>query len=117
MSCETLPFGSEFVAMKQATEYVRGLHYRLRMMGIPVNEPTFVYGDNQSVLVNTTVPLSQLKKKSNSIAFHFVWEGCARNEWRTTYINTLDNIANLLTKALPSGEKRNSFVKKLLWWL
>ena len=116
-SCETSTFGSEFVAMKQATEYARGLRYRLRMMGIPVNEPTFVYGDNQSVLANTTAPSSQLKKKSNSIAYHFVREGCARNEWRTTYINTLENVADLLTKALPSGEKRNSFIKKLLWWL
>ena len=45
-SCETSTFGSEFVAMKQATEYARGLRYRLRMMGIPVNKPAFVYGDN-----------------------------------------------------------------------
>ena len=33
---ETSTFGSEFVAMKQCTEYVRGLRYRMRMMGIPV---------------------------------------------------------------------------------
>ena len=78
-SCETSTFGSEFVAMKHATEYVRGLRYKLRMMGIPCSEPTYVYGDNQSVLANTTVPDSQLKKKSNSIAYHFVREGCARD--------------------------------------
>lgn len=36
-SCETSTFGSEFVAMKQATEYVRGLRYKLRMMGITVD--------------------------------------------------------------------------------
>ncbi len=35
-SCETSTFGSEFVAMKQACEYVRGLRYKLRMMGIKV---------------------------------------------------------------------------------
>jgi hypothetical protein len=32
-------FGSEFVAMKQATEYVRGLQHKLRMIGIIVDEP------------------------------------------------------------------------------
>ena len=116
-SCETSTFGSEFVAMKQATEYVRGLRYRLRMMGIPVSEPAFVYGDNQSVLANTTAPASMLKKKSNSIAFHFVREGSARDEWRTAYVNTLQNVADLLTKPLPSGDKRNGFIRKLLWWL
>ena len=112
-SCETSTFGSEFVAIKQATEYARGLRYKLRMMGITVDEPTFVYGDNQSVLANTTLPASTLKKKSNAIAYHFVREGCARDEWRTTYINTNDNVADLLTKPL-AGPKRSKFVRMLL---
>jgi len=116
-SCETSTFGSEFVAMKQATEYVRGLRYKLRMFGIPCEDPTFIYGDNQSVLANTSVPDSQLKKKSNSIAYHFVRDGCARDEWRTTYVNTHDNPADLMTKPLSAGEKRTKFVRMLLWWL
>lgn len=116
-SCETSTFGSEFVAMKQATEYVRGLRYKLRMMGITVDEPAFVFGDNQSVLANTMNPGSTIKKKSHSIAYHFVREGCARDEWRTAYINTAQNIADLLTKPLPSGEKRWYFVSKILHWL
>ena len=99
-SCETSTFGSEFVAMKQACEYIRGLRYKLRMMGIPCEEPCFIYGDNQSVLANTGNPDSQLKKKSCSIAYHFVREGCAANEWRTTYIRTTSNLADLMTKCL-----------------
>ena len=65
-SVETSSFGSEFIAMKQCCEYLRGLRYKLRMMGIPVTGPAYVYGDNQSVLANTTIPDSQ------SIAYHFV---------------------------------------------
>lgn len=49
-------------------------------MGIDCSSPAFTYGDNQSVLCNTSIPSSQLKKKVNSIAFHFVHEGCARDE-------------------------------------
>ena len=113
-SCETSTFGSEFVAMKQAAEYVRGLRYKLRMMGIPVDEPTFIFGDNQSVLCNTTKPESTLKKKSNAIAYNFVREGFACDEWRTAYINTHENVADLFTKPLPSGEKRWYFVGMLL---
>ena len=75
-------------------------------MDIPCEIPMLVYGDNQSVLANTTVLDSVLKKKSNSIAYHFVREGCARDEWRTACINTNYNPADLLTKALPPGEKR-----------
>ncbi len=116
-SLETSTFGAEFMAMKQATEYARGLRYKLRMLGIPCEDPTLVYGDNQSVLANTTAPQSQLKKKSNSLAYHFVREGCARDEWRTTYVNTHDNPSDLLTKPLPSGEKRTKFIRTMLWWV
>ena len=113
-SVEASTFGSEFIAMKQCCEYIRGLRYKLRMMGIPVNGPAYIFGDNQSVLANTGIPDSVLKKKSQSIAYHFVREGAARDEWRTTYVNTHDNEADLLTKLLPSGDKRRNFVRKLL---
>ncbi len=65
--------------MKLATEYVRGLRYKLRMMGIPVEEPAFVFGNSQSDLANTTRPESQLKKKTQSIAYHHVRKGCAKD--------------------------------------
>ena len=113
-SVESSSFGSEFCAMKQCCEYLRGLRYKLRMMGIPVDGPAYIYGDNQSVLANTTIPDSTLKKKSQSIAYHFVREGAARGEWRTSYINTHDNESDLLTKVLPSGAKRKRFVGNLL---
>ena len=103
------------MSMKHCTEYVRGLRYKLRMMGIPCEDPTLIYGDNQSVLSNTSFPDSVLKKKSNAIAYHFVREGCARDEWRTAYVNTHLNPADLLTKPLPSGEKRTKFVRMILY--
>jgi hypothetical protein len=82
-SVETSSFGSEFVAIKQCCEYRRGLRYKLRMMGIPVNGRCYICGDNQTVLANTTEPGSTLKK-SQSIAYHFVREGVANVEWRTS---------------------------------
>ena len=100
--------------MKQCCEYIRGLRYKLRMMGIPVIGPAYILGDNQSVLANTSNPDSMLKKKSQSIAYHFVREGVARDEWSTAYVNTHDNEADLLTKTLPHGEKRKGFVRNLL---
>ena len=84
------------------------------MMDIPVEGPTYIYGDNQSVLANTTIPDSTLKKKSQSIAYHFVREGVARDEWRTSYVNSHENEADFLTKQLPHGEKRKGFVSILV---
>ena len=113
-SIETSSFGSEFIAMKVCCEYLRGLRYKLRMMGIPCDFPSYIYGDNQSVLANSTNPFSQLKKKSSSIAYHYIREGVAKDEWRTTYINTHYNLADLFTKPLPGGEKRTRFVQMVL---
>ena len=45
--------------------------------GIPCEGPAHTYGDNQSVLTDTMRPDSTLKKKSQSIAYHFVREGVA----------------------------------------
>ena len=113
-SIETSSFGSEFIAMKVCCEYLRGLRYKLRMMGIPCEFPSYVFGDNQSVLANSSKPFSMLRKKSASIAYHFVREGVANDEWRVTYVNTHDNVADILTKPLPSGVKRVKFVQMLL---
>jgi hypothetical protein len=113
-SCESSSFGSEFVAMKQCCECLRGLRCKLRMMGIPCEGPAHIHRDNQSVLASCGVPDSVLKKKSQSIACHFVREGAARDEWRTSHVNTHDDEADLLTKLLPSGEKRKGFAAKLL---
>ena len=82
--------------MKQACEYLRGPRFKLRMMGIPVSDLCFVRGDNKSVLSNISVPSSMLKKKSNSIAYHFVREGTARDEWRFDYVKSCNNPADIL---------------------
>ena len=100
--------------MKEATEYIRALRYRLGMMGIPMEGPAHIFGVNQSVLANTMNPGSVLKKKCAAVAYHLVREGVARGEWVTAYINTHDNIADLLTKPVISGEKRDGFVMKIL---
>jgi hypothetical protein len=41
---ETSVFGAEFVAMKQGMEALRGLRYKLRMLGVPISGPSFIYG-------------------------------------------------------------------------
>ena len=67
---ETSTYGSELVAARIATEVVMEIRYQLRMLGVPIKGPTHMYGDNSSVVLNTTVPSSVLKKKHNAIAYH-----------------------------------------------
>ena len=79
-----------------------------------MNGPAYILGNNQSVLANTSIPDSALKKKNQSISYHYVREGCARDEWCTVYVNTNENKADLLTKLLAHGDKRRYFVMNLL---
>ena len=111
---ETSVFGAEFVALKQGMETIRGLRYKLRMMGVALTGPTFVYGDNMSVIHNTQRPESTLKKKSNEICYHYARESVAMDECRTGHIDTDENPADLATKIIAGGMKRDHLVGKLL---
>jgi hypothetical protein len=111
---ETSVFGAEFVAMKHGIETVRGIRYKLRMMGVKISGPTYVYGDNMSVIHNTQRPESTLKKKSNSICYHAIRESVAMEESLTGHIPSNKNRADLATKIIPSGQLRESLVGRLL---
>ena len=56
------------MAMKTSVEALRGIRYKLRMMGVPLTGPTYIYGDNMSVIYNTSQPESTLKKKKTPFA-------------------------------------------------
>ena len=101
--------------MKHCCEYLRGLCYKLHVMDIPCDGPSYNYDDNQSVLANATNPYSTLKKKSNIFLYHFVNKGSTRDEWRKTYSNTHENTSDLLTKQLPKGKEKNGFVCMILY--
>jgi hypothetical protein len=51
---------------------VGALQYKIRMMGILIPGPSYVYCDNNSVVMNSKAPASTLKKKSNFITYHAV---------------------------------------------
>ena len=83
------------------------------MMSVACEGLAFACGDNQSVSCNSIVPEITLKKKHQIIECYLVREGVERDEWRTVCAKTNENEADLLTKTLPSGEKRNNFVRKV----
>ena len=112
---ETSVFGTEFVAMKIGTEYVRGLRYKLRMMGVGLTGPAFIYGDNMSVVHNSQRPESTLKKKSNQICYHAVREAVAMGECLIGHTASGENPADIATKIIPGGMKRDYLVNKLLY--
>jgi hypothetical protein len=112
---ESSVFGAEFVAMKNGIDTFRGLRYKLRMMGVALSDPTFVYGDSMFVVHNTQRPESVLKKKSNSIFYHAVRESSAMGESINGHVPSVDNPDDICTKFVPGGKKRNHLIRLLLY--
>ncbi len=67
-SIEISVFGAEFGAIKHGTKTLRGLKYKIRIMGIPLSGPTYIYGDNKSQVTNSSRPELTLKKSAIQFA-------------------------------------------------
>jgi hypothetical protein len=76
--------------------------------------PTFVYGDNMSVVHNNQRPEYVLKKKSNSICYHAVRESAAMGELIIGHVPSVDNPADICTKVVTGGQKWNHLIRLLL---
>jgi hypothetical protein len=65
--------------------------------------------------IKQAITISMAKGEISAVELNFVREGTARDEWRTAYVNTHENPSDLLTKPLPSGEKRRKFCQMVLY--
>jgi hypothetical protein len=114
-SVETATYGSEFVAARQATEQIMDLRYTLRAMGMPLDGPSWMYGDNQSVITSSTIPHSLLSKRHNALSYHRVREAIAKRIFYFCKLDGKQNPADCLTK--PAGHQVFwPITKVLLFW-
>jgi hypothetical protein len=111
---ESSTFGSEFIALRIATEKIQALRIKLRMMGIPIEGPANVFCDNQSVVTSSTKPESTLKKKHVAICYHKVRESCASKMIRIAHEPGETNLADVLTKILP-GPRLKKLIGHILY--
>jgi Reverse transcriptase (RNA-dependent DNA polymerase) len=102
-TCESSTLGSELVAMRLAMERIKALRYKLRMFRIPIEGPTNILGDNESVVNSALKVEARLNKKNNAICFHAVREAAAANWIRVRREPTETNIADIFTKMLDTG--------------
>ena len=59
---ESATYGSEFMAAHQAVEQIIDLCYTLHMLGVPIDGPSWLFGDNKLVVISWTIPHSGLNK-------------------------------------------------------
>ena len=94
----TATYGSEFLAAKTATEQIMDLRLSLWYLGVPIQGPAFLFGDNESVVTSSSVPDSQLRKRHHALAYHCVCEAIAARILCFVHIPGDMNPADILSK-------------------
>ena len=84
-------------------ELTKGLHYKLSILDVLVDEPTLVFCDNKLVGTNMSVPTSTLAKKYLSICYHALREAVAAGIHQIMHIAGEFNTADVLTKLLAAA--------------
>ena len=84
------------------------------MMGVELNGPGLMLGDNNSVVLNCTMPNSILKKKHAACNYHRVREAITGGAVILAHIPSDYNYADILTKPL-SGLPFMNLVRPLLF--
>ena len=111
---EAYVFGAEFVDMNIVMENIRGIRYKLSMTEVPISGPSYIYGDNMSIIHNTQYHESTLRNNLKYICYHAVIESVVMGKSLTGHIGTNKNCANLATNLLYGG-KRRFHVSNLLY--
>ena len=112
---ETATFGSEFGVAKTGTDMAISLRASLMAMGVPLESYAWMFGDNQSVITQSTIPSSTLSKRHNALAYHRVRWAVAAGIIKFVKIDGKENIADVLTKYLPYCDAM-PLLKPVLFW-
>ena len=88
------------IAAHVAVDLIVEMRYKLRCLGLPVERCSESIGDNLSVVVNTTLPSSKIKKKHLACSIMRVREAIAAGFVRFGHIRSELNIASIATKPL-----------------
>jgi hypothetical protein len=106
LSVESATYGSEFVAARIGTDKLVEMRSMFRMLGVPVEGPSIMFGDNLAVVNSASIPEDTLKKRHNALSYHRVREAIAAKVLKFHHISGKENPADVLTKFLPSA----------IWW-
>jgi hypothetical protein len=92
---------AEYMAACAATQEAVYFRQLLGDLGCGVSGPTVIYVDNQGAIALGENPVRHKRSKHIEVRYHYVRERVARGDTRLQYISTVEQLADLFTKALP----------------
>ena len=102
-------YGAELRAGRTASIEAMGIRYLLRSLGIALEGPTILLGDNESSLKSSCIAKSPLKERHLGISYHTARECEAAGITKRYYVKTDHNRSDGLTKALGKISHRNAY--------
>jgi hypothetical protein len=112
---ETITYSTEFMVARQACKQLINQCYTLLVMGIPLDPPSWLFSENQSDIMSSTIPSSTLNKRHNALSYQRLRESIAARIIYFIYIEDLYNPSDFLTKFLPYHRFR-PLIQPLLFW-
>eukprot|EP00957_Ditylum_brightwellii_P094182 7170308-Ditylum_brightwellii.AAC.1 len=88
------------MAMKTAVEEVMALCYMLHCLGVKVSKATHILGYNRSIIIDSNVPSSLLKKNHVAISYHMICEATMAKIVHQLKAKGDLNFTDVLTKPL-----------------
>jgi hypothetical protein len=94
----TATFGSAFTAARITVDQIIDFKTTLRYLGVPVNNKSYMFGNNQAVISNSTISHSSLNKRHDALAYHRVREMISAKILGYYWIDGKRNPADIVIK-------------------
>eukprot|EP00808_Paulinella_micropora_P017590 g28800.t1 len=95
---------SETIAMSAAARNTVAIQNFCSELGIPISQPSTVYGDNQGSILTTTNGFGSHRSRHLSLKHHYIVELERKGRITNRKIGTTENLADVFTKALPAPQ-------------
>ena len=102
----------EYISAAEATSQAKWLRFVLEDFGEEQIEGTQIMCDNTSAIAMAKNPVFHQKSRHINRKFHFIREAIQAKEIELVYCRTEEQIADILTKALPKD--RFAYLRELL---
>ena len=96
----------EYMAFTRATSQAIWLSKFFDEVGLQINRPVLIYGDNAESIANTVNNKNHCRTKHIDIKYHFVKEHAKSEQVKFKYMPSTENIADLFIKPLPRDTVR-----------
>jgi len=97
-TAESATFGSEYISGRTCVEQIIDLGLTLRYLGVPINGPSMMFGDNESVINSAAIPHSKMHKRHVALSYHRVRWAVAASIVKIYLIAGKKNPADILSK-------------------